>query len=158
MGHTDTIQIPTFTTASPEYEADFHAWLMEQANRLRMLRVPGIDGENLAEEVEALARKDKREIRSRLEILLMHLLKWRYQPALRGASWRTTIHEQRHAIELVLEDSPSLRPTLPAAIAKAYPAAVRMAVLETNFAKSVFPATCEWTTADILSEDFLPDA
>ena len=158
MGHTDTIQVPIFTTESPDYETDFYAWLMEQSGRLRMLRVPGIDSENLAEEIESLARGDKRELRSRLEVLLMHLLKWEYQPDLRGASWRSTIGEQRHAIELVLDDSPSLRQAVADTIVKSYPAAVRRAGLETCLPTEAFPATCEWTAVDILDDDFLPDA
>ena len=158
MGHTDTLQIPTFPAESPDYEADFHAWLMEQSRRLRMLRIPGIDSENLAEEIEYLARKDKREILSRLEILLMHLLKWKYQPDLRGKSCRSTVNEQRHAIELVLNDSPSLRQTIPAAIARAYPAAIRKAAFDTDLPASTFPAACEWLPDVVLADGLLPDA
>ncbi len=157
MGRTDTIQVPISTTESPDYEVDFHAWLMDQSSRLRMLRVPGIDSENLAEEIEALARKDKREIRSRLELLLVHLLKWRYQPELRGTSWRNTIRERRRAIELVLEDSPSLRPTTSAAVAAAYPMAAQGAASETGMAEDAFPPTCEWEAAEVLDRNFLPD-
>ena len=72
MGKVDTIQVPIFTSASPEYEADFHAWLLEQANRLRMLRMPGLDTQNLAEEIESLGRNDKREVVSRFAVLVMH--------------------------------------------------------------------------------------
>ena len=158
MGHTDTLQIPTFPAEAPDYEADFHAWLMEQSRRLRMLRIPGIDSENIAEEIESLARQDKREVLSRFAVLLMHLLKWRHQPNRRGKSWRSTIDGQRQAIEVVLRDSPSLRPSLPAVVAEAYTMALRKIELETGLAKSTFPPACEWTSSQVLAEDFLPDA
>ena len=158
MGKTDSIQVPIFTTESPDYEVDFHAWSMEQASRLRLLRIPGIDSENLAEEIESLGRSDKREIVSRCEILLMHLLKWRYQPALRGNSCRGTIMEQRHSIEALLAESPSLRPTLPAVVDRAYSMATRKAALETHLPGRVFPTACEWTPDQVLDQDFLPDA
>ncbi len=159
MGNTDTIQVPIFTTGSPEYEADFHAWSVEQASRLRLLRVPGLDVANIAEEIESLARRDKRELLGRSAVLLAHLLKWRYQPDRRGTSWRLTILEQRQAIDIVLNDSPtSLRPTLSDVMTQAYTLAVRNAALETELALSAFPAVCEWTPSQILSDAFLPDA
>ena len=156
MGKTDTLQIPTFAAAAGDYEADFHAWLVEQGSRLRLLRVPGIDTENLAEEIEALGRGEKRELLSRCEVLLLHLLKWHHRSSRRGSSWRTTIGEQRGAIELVLQDSPSLRPTLSEVVGRAYPRAVRKASVETGLPASSFPHTCEWSVHEVLDDAFLP--
>ena len=51
MGKTDSIQIPTFTGEPQDYEVDFFAWSMEQSTRLRLLRIPGLDTENMAEEI-----------------------------------------------------------------------------------------------------------
>lgn len=141
--------------AAPEYEADFHAWLTDQGRRLRGLRVPGLDSVNLAEEIESLGRSDRREVASRLSVLLAHLLKWQHQPAARSGSWRATILEQRQRIEAVLEDSPSLRATVAPAVPRAYVAACQVAAAETGLA---FPATCPWAAADILSPDFLPSS
>jgi hypothetical protein len=90
------------------YDSDFCTWAEEQAQLLRERRFDLIDVENIAEEIESLSRHDHRELRSRLEVLLTHLLKWQYQPQRRGSSWCDTIVNQRREIELVLEDSPSL--------------------------------------------------
>jgi hypothetical protein len=157
MGKTDSIQVPIFAGEPQDYEADFHAWSMEQSSRLRLLRIPGLDTENMAEEIESLGRSDKRELGSRSEVLLMHLLKWKYQPARCSKSWAVTVLEQRLKIESLLGESPSLRPSMPTILLKSYPLAVKSAVVETDLPVGSFPHVCEWTAEQILSEDFLPD-
>ena len=156
MGKVDSIQVPIFEAPSPEYEADFHGWLMEQSARLRLLRVPGIDSENLAEEIEASARRDRNAVASRVIVIVAHLLKWKYQPSHRGVSWRLTLLEQRRSLGVILEDSPSLGRTYPNVIEAKYPAVIKQTVLETDLPAATFPATCEWTPEQILSEDFIP--
>ncbi len=156
MCKTDTIQVPIFKGEPQDYETDFHAWSMEQSSRLRLLRIPGLDTENLAEEIESLGRSDRLELASRSRVLLMHLLKWKYQPARRGSSWESTIYEQRLRIESLLEESPSLRPLVPAILTKVYRAALKAAAIETELPSASFPSQCEWTLEQILLEDFLP--
>lgn len=63
------------------YEADFAQWCAEQGSLLRAGNLEALDRENLAEEVETLGRSEKGEIENRLNVLLIHLLKWRYQPS-----------------------------------------------------------------------------
>jgi hypothetical protein len=92
------------------YDDDFFAWTEEQARLLRADELAEVDALNLAEEIESVGRSDRREIRSRLIVLLTLLLKWRFQAAARSAGWLGTIREERDQIELLLEDSPSLRP------------------------------------------------
>jgi hypothetical protein len=157
MTKVETIQIPVFAVDSPEYEADFVAWTVEQARRVRLLRIPGIDSENLAEEVEALGRSDRRELLSRLVVVLMHLLKWRYQPSHRTPSWRNTIRVQRNQLDLLLSDSPSLTSLVPKMIARAYPQAVEDCAAETGMEQAVFPPVCPWAPGDILAKTFLPE-
>src|ERR1035438_9493947 len=95
------------------YEQDFALWAEETARLLRAGALDDLDIENLAEEIESMGRKDRRELRSRLKVLLSHLLKWRIQPDHRsGGSWRSTIAIQRSDIEQLLEESPSLRSRL----------------------------------------------
>src|SRR5580704_181268 len=94
---------------SEAYDDDFFAWTQEQARLLRGGDLADIDAGNLAEEIESMGRSDRREIRSRLVVLLAHLLKWQFQPGGRTTSWSGTIVEQRHQIDLVIADSPSLR-------------------------------------------------
>jgi hypothetical protein len=157
MGKTDSIQVPIFTGEPQEYEADFHAWSMEQSSRLRLLRIPGLDTENLAEEIESLARSDRRELGSRFAVLLVHLLKWKHQSSMRSNSWENTIYEQRQQIEVLLKDSPSLRRIVQEFLSDAYPRAIKNTVRETKLPAATFPAVCEWSPEQVLSEDFLPD-
>ena len=145
------------------YERDFFAWTKHQAGLLQRLsrgeRVnDALDAANLAEEIESLGRSEKREISSRLRVLLAHLLKWRYQPERRGESWTSTIGQQRQDTEAVLEDSPSLRPTLPEIMIAAYRRARGDAARETGLQPTTFPELCPWTPEQVLDLDFFPDA
>jgi hypothetical protein len=96
------------------YEQDFVLWAEEQARALRQAAHSGanlpLDWENLAEEIESLGRRDRRELRSRIQRVIEHLLKLECSPALDPRpGWRTTIRRERQEIEMILEDSPSLR-------------------------------------------------
>ena len=139
------------------YDEDFFAWTEEQARLLRAGELAEIDALNLAEEVESVGRSDRREIRSRLIVLLTHLLKWRFQPDARSSGWLGTIREQRDQIELILEDSPSLRPVIAEALSRAYKKARMIASEETTLPETTFPAECPFTPDQILAEDFLPE-
>jgi hypothetical protein len=132
---------------------DYYRWTIETAEKLRRHDFESLDLDMLIDEVEDLGKAVRRELRNRLAVLLCHLLKWRYQEVKRSKSWRTTIDEQRLEIEEELEESPSLRPCLPALIDKAYPKAVLIASRQTGFDPSKFPAQCPYTVEDILSGD-----
>jgi hypothetical protein len=139
------------------YDDDFFAWTEEQARLLRAGELAEIDALNLAEEIESVGRRDRREIRSRLMVLLTHLLKWRFQPDARSASWLSTVREQRDQIEAILEDSPSLRPVIAEALSRAYKKARTVAADETGLSETTFPDTCPFTPDQILAEGFLPE-
>ena len=151
---------PQRTTAV--YEEDFYAWTQEQAAKLRARASfdnrGDIDWENAAEEIESVGRSDRRELQSRLRVLVHHLLKWRFQAIERSSGWRRTIREQRRQIQLVLRDSPSLRPSLVEAAAEEYPHAVEDAIDETGLPETVFPPVCPFTIDEILDPDFYPEA
>ena len=85
-------------TRRVRYEEDLYAWTQEQASFLRARQSDGLDWENLAEEIAAVGRSDRRKLESRLCVVLLHLLKWQAQPGLRGASWRKTLRTQRREI------------------------------------------------------------
>jgi hypothetical protein len=140
------------------YDSDFHHWIEEQTGLLRSGRLDRLDIPNLVEELESLSARERRELINRLALLLAHLLKWRYQPERRSNSWRFTINEQRRQLALLLEDSPSLASRLPEFLPRAYAYARRAALEETGFLKSPFPDACVYSVADILNEDFWPDA
>jgi uncharacterized protein DUF29 len=139
------------------YDNDFFAWTEEQARLLRAGELAEIDAPNLAEEIESVGRSDRREIRSRLIVLLAHLLKWRFQPDARSAGWLATIRGQRDQIELILEDSPSLRPVIAEAQGRAHKRARTIATEETGLPETTFPVDCPFTPEQILAEDFLPE-
>ena len=139
------------------YDDDFYAWTEEQARLLRAGEFSQLDIENIAEELESMGRSDKREIESRLEVLLMHLLKWQLQIKLRSPSWSGTIREQRRRIGKLLGESPSLRAVVDQLIPEAYTEAREKAAEETGLAETSFPAVCPFTSKQVLSENFLPE-
>ena len=132
------------------YEQDYFAWTQDQADALRRRSINELDWENLLEEVEGLGKQQRSELRSHLIILLVHLLKWRLQPARRGRSWELTIREQRKESERVLRQNPSLKPELEAVLAEAYETAVIRAERETRLAASAFPAAMPFTLREVL--------
>lgn len=140
------------------YDSDFYAWANQQAALLRAGKLNAADIEHIAEEIESMGRSEKRELISRLAVLLMHLLKWHVQPTLRGNSWRATIKIQRRELERHLADNPSLKSKLPDIIAGAYGDAVLLAMRETGLAESTFPAVCPWSFEQMMDPDFWPDA
>ena len=136
------------------YDRDFYEWTSVQAELLRAGRLSEADRENLAEEIEAIGQSQKAELRRRLSRVLQRLLKWQYQPSLRSRSWATTLLEQRSQIEDLLADSPSLRPTAPDLLSRAYARARRWALTETGLL--ALPDECEWTIEQVLDPAYLP--
>jgi Domain of unknown function DUF29 len=136
------------------YETDFYRWTQAQADALRRGALNEIDWENVAEEIESLGRSEKKEIRSRLMVLLAHLVKWKYQPTNQCPSWRASIREARNEIGLILDDNPSLRAFPAEAMAKAYERGLASARDETGIAD--LPEACPWTIDQVLDADFLP--
>jgi hypothetical protein len=141
---------------APAYEQDFVAWLEDQAGRARRGETNGLDLDNIAEELEGMARSDRREIRNRLTVLLLHLLKHEFQPRRRSRRWRATIAEQRQRIAAVIEDSPSLQ-LFPASILdRCYADARSQAALETGLTSAAFPERCRFSVEQVLDPDWLP--
>jgi Domain of unknown function DUF29 len=140
------------------YDADFYAWTQAQAGALRAKDWKALDLEHLAEEIESLGVSDRRTIRSHLRILLMHRLKWTYQPDKRSESWRSSMYTARIFIEETVQDSPSLRGFLPEALTWAYIRARQDAAAETNLPLSTFPETCPWSLDQLQEPASLPEA
>ncbi len=139
------------------YERDFAAWATETARLIREGRFADIDIENLADEIESMARSDKQQIVNRLDLLIQHLLKWAHQPEKRTRSWQLTILNQRTRIERLCQESPSLLRVVRDSIAKVYPDAVAAASIETGLPADAFPQQCPYSAAQILDRGFLPD-
>ena len=147
------------STHATLYDQDFYAWTQEQAALLREGAVQGLDLMNLAEEIESLGKSDRRALGSHLRNLVMHLLKWQYQPEWRltGHSWESSIQNARDEIALILDDSHSLVATGPALLARRYHVARQNAAAESRLPLATFPATCPWTAAQVLDPDFWPE-
>jgi len=139
------------------YDKDFYAWSREQAALLRAGQLGEADVEHIAEEIESMGKTEKRELVSRLTVLLMRLLKWRFQSDFRGVSWQLNIEEQRLQIKLHLADNPSLKAIQDAAVGDAYRLAVIGARRETGLSAETFPQSCPWTFAQAVDADFWPD-
>jgi hypothetical protein len=138
------------------YDRDFYAWTVATAKALRERDLTNLDWDNLIEEIESLGRQEKRELVNRLVILVMHLLKWQYQPNKRSRSWELTIKIQRLDVEKLLSDNPSLKPYLEEAIASGYNKAVLKAAKETGLEVEVFPSFCPYAWEEIINNNFLP--
>jgi len=138
------------------YETDFYAWANEQAALLRAGKLSSADVEHIAEEIESMGRSEKRELVSRLRILLHHLLKWEHQPSHRGNSWRLSIANARDELDTHLRDNPSLKAKLGETVADAYRLARRDAAAETGQTEATFPADCPYEVAEMLDEMFWP--
>ncbi len=139
------------------YERDFYAWTQEQARLLTTHALDKLDITNLIEEMKSMGASEKRELGSRLTVLLMHLLKWKYQPRKRGSSWELTIREQRLEVKDVLEDNPSLKNLVDTYFDGAYQKAILKAAKETKLSPNAFPVTCEWSLQQVLDSTFYPN-
>lgn len=139
------------------YEKDINAWADEQARLLRAGRFDLLDIEHIAGEIEDVGKCERRDLASRMAVLMAHLLKWQYQADRRGASWEKTIKAQRKEISYALDESPSLVPELqePRWLDMVWARAVAQAVDETSL--DCFPEACPWAIHDeVLNEAWLP--
>ena len=139
------------------YEMDFVAWAEQTAQQIRSRQFEQVDWDAIAEEIESLGRSERRELKSRIEVLLQHLLKWQYQPNRRSGSWRNTIDEQRNRIADLLQESPSLQPYVAEVLAECYQRGRKAASNETDLPIDTVPAECGYSIAQIL-DAYLPDA
>lgn len=138
------------------YETDFYQWTQQQAELLRQGALSVLDVDNLIEEIESMGRRDKSSVRSYLLNVVMHLLKWQYQPQRRGTSWRLSIQNGRDQIAWQIKDSPSLRPQLVDLLIEIYPSARRNAAGQTDLPLTTFPDQCPFTVEQITG-DWWPD-
>jgi hypothetical protein len=140
------------------HNQDFYAWTNEQSRLLRAGQFENVDIVHLIEEVEDMGSSIRRQLESRLEVLLMHLLKWKYQSNLSGKSWLLTIAEQRRRINKLLRKNPSLKSVLDEAFLDSYEDARYSAMLETGLDLATFPEESPFTLAQTMDTEFLPEA
>ncbi|HEY9693530.1 MAG TPA: DUF29 domain-containing protein [Oculatellaceae cyanobacterium] len=137
------------------YEQDFYLWLNTTAQLLRNRQLDDVDWDNLIEEIEDMGKDKRRELQSRLRVLLMHLLKYQYQPERRSSSWISTILEQFDQIESLLKNSPSLKPYYLEIFAETYLKAVRFASAETKLPIQTFPSESPFSPEDVINFNFI---
>jgi len=135
------------------YEADEHAWIAEQVAALRSGQLHRLDRTHLAEFLTDMALRDRRELKSRLTVLLHHLLKVRMQPERLTRSWVNTIVAQQREVREIIAGIPSLGHEAEAFVAAAYPDAVRAASRDTGIPPARFPAASPWTIETALAFD-----
>jgi hypothetical protein len=135
------------------YESDETAWLEEMADLIQQGRWGDLDYPHLGEYLADMARRDRREVESRLATLLAHVLKWVHQPEQRSRSWRGTIVEQRQELEGLLGRG-VLRNHAESVLADVYRKAVERAAAETGLPGATFPEACPYTLEQMLSPEF----
>jgi len=139
-----------------DYEDDYWVWCLQQAELLRLGRFNELDSANLVQEIEDMAGSVRRALESSYRILLMHLLKWDYQPERRSRSWLLTITRERGNIEDTERDNRSLKNDAPLLLKSAYRRARLEAAKATGLKKTHFPEDCPYSLANLLEEDWLP--
>lgn len=142
---------------SKTYSTDFNAWIDQTTQLLREQRWHEIDVAHLIEEIEDLGKSERRAIASQLIRLLLHLLKWQYQPQRRSDSWLDSITDARTQIELAIADSPSLSSYPAAQLNESYQRVRRQAARQTGIEITVFPNACPYSLNLVLAEDWLPE-
>ncbi|HIK18659.1 MAG TPA: DUF29 domain-containing protein [Leptolyngbyaceae cyanobacterium M33_DOE_097] len=143
---------------SKKDSTDFSLWIDQTAQLLQERRWQEIDLPRLIEEVENLGKSERRGIASQLTRLLLHLLKWQYQPERRSDSWLDSITDARTQIELIIEDSPSLQSYPAEQIETSYQRARRQVAQQTKLELAVFPANCPYPLTQVLAEGWLPES
>jgi len=138
-------------TGRPTADSDFAAWIAHQVAALREGRFADLDVDDLTDEVESLARRDFKKLRSYIRVILIHMLKWDYQPEGQGASWRRSINASRERVWGELASSPSFRARIAEAVEQAFPLARLKAWEETGLFKLEHePATCPYSWDEIM--------
>ena len=141
----------------PLYEQDFYVWTNHTATLLKERRFNELDLSSLVEEIETLGRSEKHAVQSNLIIVLLHLLKYKYQPERRTNSWLASIAEHRDRLDIILADSPSLKVFGGEAFANCYEKARRRAAIETELPIATFPVVSPFTPEEVLDANYLPE-
>lgn len=146
--------VPLQYPQSDLYDVDFYAWINVTADLLRQRRFAEIDVVHLAEELEDMGKRERRSLKSHLRNVMLHLLKWRYQPDKRSPSWQQSIRNGRIEIQELLHDSPSLAGQVSQILDETYPAARADAVDETGLTEDTFPLQCPFTAEQLVDAQF----
>ncbi|MCL1471874.1 DUF29 domain-containing protein [Argonema antarcticum] len=139
------------------YDRDYYLWTEETAKILCQCRFADLDVKNLLLEIEEMGKREKRAVESNLVVVLIHLLKYKYQAEKRSGSWEGSIREHRRRLNRELDDSPSLRPYLETIFDSCFQNAREQAKDETQLPLETFPLSSPFTLEESLNPDFLPE-
>jgi hypothetical protein len=143
------------------YDRDFYEWTQRNSELLSQGCIHEADVLHIAEEIRDMGERDKREVRSRLAVLITHLLKWQFQPQFRhtesgSSSWLASINEQRNDLSEIFDQSGSLERAGRSDLARVYRQAAKQASIETGIPASRFPTECPYSFDQIIDHEFLP--
>lgn len=144
------------TSQKQLYETDFVQWIETTAQQLRDQNYAAVDWANLIDEIEDMSRRERKALKSNLIVVLLHLLKWQFQPEQRSGSWRSSLREHRRRINDDLNDSPSLVPYVQTVFAECYLNAREQAADETGLSLQTLPESCPYTIEQIIDPAYLP--
>ena len=138
------------------YDQDYYLWIMRTIELLNKKKFSELDLTNLVEEIEDMGKSEKKSITSNLRILLMHLLKYKYQSDKRTHSWLFTIVEHRKRLQEAFKVSPSLRRYYEEVFLDCYQDARELASAETGLSMQIFSEVCPFTPEEALNPNYLP--
>ncbi len=151
-----TTQLSTNTNTTDLYDRDYYLWLSHTAQLIKEGKFSQIDTANLIEEIEDMGRSEKRAVKSNLVIVLLHLLKYKYQPTKRTNSWKSSIREHRRRLRDDFQTSPSLKPYFEEVFKQCYQDGREQAADETGLPVDTFPTLSPFTPSEALNPDYLP--
>ena len=152
-----TAKLSSTTNTNNLYERDYYPWLEHTAQLIKEGKFSEVDAANLIEEIEDMGRSEKRAVKSNLVVLLLHLLKYKYQPSKRSNSWKASIREHRRRLRDDFQVSPSLKRYFEEVFNECYQDAREQASDETGLPLDTFPVECSFTASESLNSDYLPE-
>ena len=141
----------------PIYDRDYYLWLQHTIELIKEGKFDEVDTVNLIEEIKDMGRSEQRSIESNLVVVLLHLLKYKYQPHKRTNSWKSSIREHRRRISKAFKASPSLKNYFESVFDECYQDSREQAADETGFALSTFPSECPFSISQVLNSNYLPE-
>jgi hypothetical protein len=134
-----TTQVSSTSDPTNLYDREYYLWLVHTAQLIKEGKFSEVDAANLVEEIEDMGRSEKRAVKSNLIVLLLHLLKYKYQPARRTNSWKSSIREHRRRLRDNFQMSTSLKPYFAEVFLECYQDARKQAADETGLPVDAFP-------------------
>lgn len=152
-----TTQLSSATDSTNLYNRDYYLWLSHTAQLISEGKLSEVDTANLIEEIEDMGRSEKRAIESNLVVVLLHLLKYKYQPERRTNSWKSSIREHRRRLRKAFSASPSLKGYCEEVFSECYQDGREQAADETELPLNTFPPESPFTLDETLNPNYLPE-